>query len=149
MGERQEDRVDVGQRRVDGEPGRGEVAMGQLDRLVVPIASLETGDLDIRVAREDPDQLRTDVAGCADDPDADAPWAVTVHAASLGTGRTSPAVRRDRRGRPCAHGRTWPLTGGGIDVHLGWTAVMVRMTIHRTCILMQTGKSDVADGSPA
>jgi hypothetical protein len=86
------------------------------DRVVVAAARCEPDDLDERVASEEPDQLRADVAGRADDPDAD-----------LRAG-TRPAVRRDRRSglearahgraKPFAEGCLWPRPG------IGWTAVM-------------------------
>ena len=59
-----------------------------VDRLVVAIAALQAHELDVRVARQQADQLGADVPGRADDGDADAPL---------------PAVRgtpRAERGRP-------------------------------------------------
>ena len=90
--------------------------MRPADWVVVAAASGEPDDLDERVAGEEPDELRTDIAGGADDPDADP---------ELGS---RPAVRRDRRNglearahgraRPFAEGCLWPRPG------IGWTAVM-------------------------
>ena len=53
------------------EPGRHEARVEALDRVAVALASHEAGDLDVRVAREEPDQLRAHVPRRADDRDPD------------------------------------------------------------------------------
>ena len=69
------------------------------DRIAVPVAALQADELDVRVAREQPDQLRADVAGRADDADADAAWRL----------RRAVAARRARARTPIGgHGRMTP-----------------------------------------
>ena len=75
---------------------------------------------DVRMAGEQPDQLRADVAGGADDRD---PHRVAVERAQPGGRRRAGAgsgvertVRRDRRARRVrAHRRAQPLTGGRLE----------------------------------
>jgi hypothetical protein len=99
------------------------------DRVVLAVAAGESDDLDVWMARQQPDELGTDVPGGTDDADAD-PARPTVRAhAPLGAGEEPRRlVRRDRRGRsePRAHWRTWPLTGGwlGLLAGIGRTVVM-------------------------
>ena len=89
--------------------------MRRADRLGVAVAALEPDDLDVRVAREEPDQLAADVAGRPDDADAD-PLVLGLRAAAPSRCGAGAAVRRDSRlDAACAHGRTWPLTGGRAD----------------------------------
>ena len=98
------------------------------DRVVVAAARREPDDLDVRVASEEADQLGADVAGRADDPDADP---------ELGPGRRSVAIA----------GAGWrlALTGaralrGGLPLAETWDRMdrrHGRMTIQRTCIVMQ------------
>jgi hypothetical protein len=86
------------------------------DRLAIAIPALEADDVDLRMAAEQSEQLSADVAGRADDPDANA------------VAGARPAVRRDRSSRlePRAHRRARTLTGGRLEVEtgIGWTAVM-------------------------
>ena len=129
VGEGKKRGVDLGELRADGEVGRGEVGMVAADRVVLAVTSGEAHDVDVRVARQDANQLGADVAGRSDDADADLARAAVGSRAPL-RARSGPrrAVRRDRRGRsePRAHWRTWPLTGGwlGLLAETGWTVVM-------------------------
>ena len=72
VGQRQEDRVDRRQGGMDGQLGRREVRVDAAERVVVAVAALEADEVDVRVAREEPDELGADVAGRPDDADADA-----------------------------------------------------------------------------
>ena len=104
-------------RRVDHVAGRREVGgCVAADRLVAAAARGQRDDVDERVAVEEPDQLGADVAGRADDPDADPQV------------RSGPAVRRDRRLRlqARAHGRARPFAEGRLlsRAGIGWTADM-------------------------
>jgi hypothetical protein len=85
------------------------------DRFAVAITALEADDLGRGMAAQQPDQLGADVAGRADDADAD----------PLAGAR--PAVRRYRsRFETRAHGRVRPLAVGRLEevAGIGWTAVM-------------------------
>ena len=114
--EREEDGVRVRHGGVHVEPGAVKVNVGPADRLPVPAAPHQAGDLDVRMAREEADQLRADVAGRAHDRDADS----GVRGARLARGghptrhRNGPPARHGRDDGPGgrAHGRTRPLTGG-------------------------------------
>ena len=72
VGQRKEDRVRVGDRRVHVEPGPVEVDMGPADRLAGAAAADQPFDLHVRVPREEPDELGADVARGAHDRDTDA-----------------------------------------------------------------------------
>ena len=115
VGQRQEHGVRLGHRQIDCQARPREMAMRVLDRLLIAIPALQPHQLNVRVARQDADELGTDVPGRADDRDADAPLAAVGGDAACGTGETSRAVRRDRS--RCvdahAHGRARPLTGAG------------------------------------
>ena len=81
--------------------------MARADGLVA-IAALETDDIGMGMAAEEPDQLGPDIAGRADDPDSDPIVAIR------------PAIRRDRCGfDPRAHRRVGaeaePLAGGEVE----------------------------------
>src|SRR3954447_21527764 len=84
------------------------------DRLVLPVAAGQTDDVDVRMARQDPDQLGADVAGRADDADPEAALAVGSDPSLRPGDEPRRPLRRDRRGRsePRAHRRSRPLTGG-------------------------------------
>jgi len=69
MRQREEDRIGIRHLRLDDEPGRGEMGVRAADRVRVAAAGDEADELDERVTREDPDQLRTDVTRGADDRD--------------------------------------------------------------------------------
>ena len=123
------------------------MAVRVLDRLLIAIPALQSHQLHVRVARQDADELGTHVAGRADDRDADAPLATVGGDAARGTGEASRAVRHDRS--RCvdahAHGRAMPLTGGRLAARIGWTADMVRMTIHinaYSCNAVTPGRAD-------
>ena len=129
VGEGEERGIDLRQACPDREVGRGQVRVVAADRVVLAVAAGESDDLDVRMARQQPDELGTDVPGGTDDADADPSRpAVRAHA-PLGAGEEPRRlVRRDRRGRsePRAHWRTWPLTGGwlGLLAGSGRTVVM-------------------------
>ena len=90
------------------------------DRLVLPVAPGESDDVDVRVPRQDPDELRPDVTGRAHDADPEAALAVRSDPSLRPGDEPRRPIRLDRRGRsePRAHRRSWPLTGGW----LGWLA---------------------------
>ncbi len=98
----EEDRVDRRQGRVHLEAGPREVRMRRADRFGVAGAALEPDDLDVRVAREEADELCPDVARGPDDADPD----------PLVQGAGAAVRRNSRLDAACAHGRTWPLAGG-------------------------------------
>ena len=103
VGQGEEDGVDVGRGGgVDRETGRRQVRVGRGDRLVVAAASRQADDLDVGMARQEPDQLRADVAGRADDPDAD-----PLRRDQAG----DPSRSRDRAGGPRSRARE-SLRGG-------------------------------------
>ena len=56
---------------VDVQVARGQVRVDVRDRVALALAAHEARDLHVRVQGEQADQLRADVAGCADDGDAD------------------------------------------------------------------------------
>ncbi len=93
--------------------------MDPADRVVVAAAAGEPDELDVRVAREQPDQLGADVPGRPDDADPDAPGTAGRIHAPPGAGEADRATRRDPRERleARAHGRdsvadaTRPLSG--------------------------------------
>ena len=118
VGERQEDGVGGGQVCVDDVRRRGEMGMDRPDGFVVAAAADETDDLDGGVAVEEPDELRTDVAGGADDGDPDA-----TPGCGFGHG-SRPAIRLGRRLEAPAHRRVRPLSGGRHLRKSGWIAVM-------------------------
>ena len=70
MGQCEEDRIDFA-RQVGGDPRAGprEVRMAHRQRLVVPIARLQSDDAHRGMARQDPYELAAAVTGRADDPD--------------------------------------------------------------------------------
>ena len=71
MGQREEDGVRVGDGRVDVEARAVEVDVGPADRLVAAAATHQPHDLDVRMARQQADELGADVAGGTDDGDPD------------------------------------------------------------------------------
>ena len=72
VGERQEHGLRVlGHMVVDVQVARGQVRVDVRDRIALALAADEAGDLHVGVQGEQADQLRADVAGCADDRDAD------------------------------------------------------------------------------
>ena len=135
----------LGQRRIDGQAGPHEMAVRVLDWLLIAVPALQPHQLHIRVAQQDADELGTHVAGRANDRDADAPLATVDRDAARGTGQASRAVRRDRSRYVDAHAhrRARPLTGGRLVARIGWTADMVRMTIH---IAAYSCKTQTPDG---
>ncbi len=124
VGKGQEHGVGRRQLRSHREVGRRQVRMVAADRLVLAVATREPDDLDVRMARQQPDELRADVPGRPDDADTDAPRAVPAvrRDATERAGEESRRrlARRDHRGRleTRAHGRVsalegaQPLTGG-------------------------------------
>ncbi len=130
VGQGQEDRIDRRQLAVDGQLGRAEVRVDAGDGVVVALATLEADEVDVRVPREEADELRADVAGRPDDADPDptrAAGGIDVRVASGGRTLTGGPSRLDDRLEPGAHGRHQPLTGGwlGWVAETGWTVVMV------------------------
>ena len=71
MGERQEDRVGFGDRRIDRQLGDGEMRSNGADRLVVAVAADEADEAHIRVAGEDPNGFAARIARGPDDRDRD------------------------------------------------------------------------------
>ena len=123
MGQGEEHGVRLGDGGVDAEPGRRQVGVAGADRLGLAATRLEPDELDRWMTRQQPNELRADVAGRPDDRHADPP----VRGAR-------PAVRRDLCGRleARAHGRTRPLAGGRLvpmAEGIEWTAVMTCMII--------------------
>ena len=117
VGQGEEQSVHVfGRRGINRVAGGREVRMDGANRLVAPATRGQRDDVDERVSIEDPDQLGADVAGRADDPDANA---------KVGA---RPAVRRDRRTRleARAHGRARPFAEGCLErvPGIGWTTCM-------------------------
>ena len=95
------------------------------DRLVVAVATGEPDDLDVRVARQEADELRADVAGRADDPDADPSRAAVGGDAPFGAGgpRTSGPSRSPRATRvPRSRAHAVPARRLSREVGLGWLA---------------------------
>jgi hypothetical protein len=89
--------------------------MDRADRVIVALAAVQPDELDIRMARQEADQLTPDISGRADDPDPDASRsAVRVDAALI--------PRHERRlvARWCLVSRRHS-----------------RMTIQLDCIVMQ------------
>ena len=89
--------------------------------IALPLAPHEPDDGDVRVAGEQPHQLRADVSGRPDDRDPDriaVERAQARRSRRAGQGsRVERTVRRDRRARRVrAHGRAKPLTGGRLEV---------------------------------
>ena len=148
--------VDLGQRVPDREVGRGEVRVVAADRIVVAVAAGEPDDVDVRMARQQPDQLGADVAGRADDADAD-PARPAVRATprsergrnpddwsvAIAAGDPSPALT-GARGRSRAAGSGG--SPGRMDRRHG------RMTIQQSCIVMQavgpSGTAGPVGGGP-
>ena len=146
VGERQEDRVRLGNRRIDVEAGPVEMDVRPADRLARATASDQPLDPHVRVARQESDELRADVPGGADDRHAYPGTARRPGAIEGATReRDGPAPRHGRDDGPGgrAHGRAGPLTGGspGVVAVAGvlrpLNACMTRMTIHGKCIVMQ------------
>ena len=81
--------------------GRGEVRVDPADRVVVAAAADEPDELDVRVSRQQPDQLGADIAGRPDDPDPDPARPARRVDAPLRTGE----LRRSRRSLPSARRR--------------------------------------------
>ena len=113
VGEGEEDGLDVGgQRAPDGQARADEMGVERLDRLVVALPAHEADDADVRVAAQEPDELRADVAGRPDDGDPDRIGGRVAGGCARVRGRvrTRSTVRLDRR-RPerRAHGRAKPL----------------------------------------
>ena len=78
---------------VDRQVGRRQMRVDAADRIVVALATDEADELDVRVAREQADELAADIAGRADDPDADPPRpAGRVDARARSAGRTPALV---------------------------------------------------------
>ena len=117
VGQGEEHGLGIGRDRVvDEQVARGEVRVDATDRVALPLAAHEPDDADVRMEREQPDQLRPDVPRGADDRDS---HGVTEARAGAGGGRRAGdgivrTVRRDRRldRRVRAHGRDEPLAGG-------------------------------------
>jgi hypothetical protein len=72
VGEREEDSVGLGSLCVDLQARRREMGMRDLDRFVRTFPPDESDDLDVRVACQEANELGPDVAGRADDRDANA-----------------------------------------------------------------------------
>ena len=94
MGEGQERGVDLGKGGPDREVGGGQVRMVAADRVVVTVAPGQADDRDVRVARQQADELAARVAGRPDDPDPDPARAAVGHGAPDGTRQD--AGRSDR-----------------------------------------------------
>jgi hypothetical protein len=121
--------IDRRQLGVHEQLGPGQVRVMGADGIVVAVATGETDEIDVRMAGQQADELRADVAGRADDPDPDTPRSAVRLFAAGGAGQgPRRSVRRDRGGRlePRAHGHTGRLTGGwlGLLAGVGWTVVM-------------------------
>ena len=140
VGEGEEDRVRLRQLGPDGQPGRGQVRVVTADRLVLAVPTGQPDDRHVRVAAQQPDQLRPDVPGRADDADPDPAHAVVPDDPAFRAGHEPRRpVRRDHRGRleSRAHGHrvarsgATSLTGDRLGwlAGIGWTVVMGRMTI--------------------
>ncbi len=115
VGKGQERRVDVGELRAHRQVGGGEVRVVGADRIVLAVTAGQPDDLDVRMARQQPDELAAGVPGRADDADPDPSRpAIDRNAARRAGEDPRRPVRRDRRGRPesCAHGRTRPFAEG-------------------------------------
>ena len=84
-------------RRARSRPVVGEVRVDAAERVAVAVAALEPDDRDVRVPRQEPDQLGADVAGRADDPDADAARAAGRVDAALGRGPSGSSKRGSGR----------------------------------------------------
>ena len=104
----------------DAQPLGREVGVDAGQRIALPLPPDEPDDGDVRVAGEQPDQLRADVPGGTDDRDPDRIAAERAQAGGrrrAGQGsRVERTVRRDRRARRVrAHRRAKPLTGGRLE----------------------------------
>ena len=71
MREREEDGIDIGQRRVDDMSRRREMRVDATDRIGIPFAALESDERHVRVTDEQPDQFGADIPCRPDDPDPD------------------------------------------------------------------------------
>ena len=69
--EGEEDRIRGRHVGMDVEVERGQVGMDAGDRIVVAAPPDEPDQLDVRMPREQPNELATDIAGRPDDPDPD------------------------------------------------------------------------------
>ncbi len=69
--EGEEDRIRGRKLRVDVEVERGQMRVDAGDRIAVAAAAHEPDQLDIRMSRQEPNQLATDISGRPDDPDPD------------------------------------------------------------------------------
>jgi len=69
---------------IERQCGGRQVGMDRADRVIVALAAVQPDELDIRMARQEADQLTPDISGRADDPDPDASRsAVRVDAALI------------------------------------------------------------------
>ena len=98
--EGEEDRIRGRQLGMDVEVERRQVRVDAVDRVVVAATPDEPDQLDVRVPRQQPDQLTADIAGRPDDPDPDPPRATgRIHAARrprVGDGGVAGARSVDR-----------------------------------------------------
>ncbi len=69
--QREEDRIRGRQLGMDVQVERREVGVDAVDRVPIATTPNEPDQLDIRMPRQQPDQLSADVAGSTDDPDPD------------------------------------------------------------------------------
>ncbi len=111
VGEGEEDRVRVGDRRVDVEARPVEVDVGAADRLMAPAPPDEPDDLDVRVSGQQAHELGPDVPGGAHDRNPDARPAIVARAAGEWHGPARCCDLDRRSVRPRAHGRSRDIVG--------------------------------------
>ena len=102
VGQGKEDRIGVAvELALEGQLGGGEVGMDGPDRVAPPLAPGQPDEFDGRVRSEEPDELAPDVAGRADDADADG--GADGQAGRREGGRSGVEVGRACHGRMTIH----------------------------------------------
>ena len=102
--QRQEGGIHRRQLGVDRLLGRGQMRVDPVDRVLVAAPAGEAYEVDVRMARKQPDQLRAHVAGRPDDPD---PYAARP-ARRVDSPVATEEVHRSRRSRPSHPQRLLP-----------------------------------------